>query len=369
MSVDEIDRPAGDQRAPLRRELSRFDTVFFLISAMVVLDTIGAIAIGGGEVLTWLVVLFFVPSALISAELGAAIPEQGGAYVWVRMAFGRVAGGPTALPYWAGTPLWLGGSLAVVAMSAYEGFIADLDSRAGTRSAPCSSRWQPSRRCCRCAAESGCRPAARSGPDRPAAPVHRERRRLRDHARAARDRRGGPRAVARGLHRGRSGADLLLRRRRAADDGGGGDARSDPRHPGRRRARRHRAGAHVRHSDRSRARRACDRTDHLAARSGGRDENGLHRLRRQGRGGRFGHPRRRRSLAGPGGRRPVHLGARRQRLGVDHGSGTRPGRRLSGRRRTARARSDLGTLGRPGGDRPGLGRRPASRAERRAHGS
>jgi glutamate:GABA antiporter len=66
--------PAGlAERAKLRRELTRLDTIFFLISAMVVVDTIGAIAIGGGQAFTWLVVLFvsfFIPSALASAELG-----------------------------------------------------------------------------------------------------------------------------------------------------------------------------------------------------------------------------------------------------------------------------------------------------------
>ncbi len=113
----------------LRRELGRLDTVLFLISAMVVVDTIGAIAVGGAEAFTWLVVLFvffFVPSALISAELGAAIPEEGGAYVWVRMAFGRFAGSLTSLFYWAGTPMWLGGSVAIVAMSVFEAFIGGL---------------------------------------------------------------------------------------------------------------------------------------------------------------------------------------------------------------------------------------------------
>ncbi|HEY5187363.1 MAG TPA: amino acid permease, partial [Actinomycetes bacterium] len=72
--------------------MGRLDTVFFLISAMVVMDTIGAIAIAGAQAFTWLVVLFvlfFVPTAFISAELGAAIPEEGGAYVWVSRAFGR----------------------------------------------------------------------------------------------------------------------------------------------------------------------------------------------------------------------------------------------------------------------------------------
>ncbi len=122
-----------EQRSRLRRELGRLDTILFLISAMVVVDTIGAIAIGGAQVFTWLVVLFvffFIPSALISAELGAAIPEEGGVYVWVRMAFGRFAGALTSLLYWAGTPMWLGGSVVAVALSVYDRFLGDL-SRSG----------------------------------------------------------------------------------------------------------------------------------------------------------------------------------------------------------------------------------------------
>ena len=113
----------------LRRVLGRLDTVLFLISAMVVVDTIGAIAIGGVQAFTWLVVLFalfFVPSALISAELGAAIPEEGGVYVWVRMAFGRFAGALTSLLYWAGTPMWLGGSVTAIAIGVYGRFIGGL---------------------------------------------------------------------------------------------------------------------------------------------------------------------------------------------------------------------------------------------------
>jgi glutamate:GABA antiporter len=125
-------RPAGQaERSKLRRELRRLDTVFFLISAMVVVDTIGAIAIGGAEAFTWLVVLvlcFFAPSALASAELGAAIPEEGGAYAWVRTAFGRFAGAITSILYWAGTPMWLGGSVTVVAIAVVERFLGGLGS-------------------------------------------------------------------------------------------------------------------------------------------------------------------------------------------------------------------------------------------------
>jgi|KBSMisStaDraftv2_1062788.scaffolds.fasta_scaffold41886_3 amino acid transporter len=135
-----VTRPAGAagsdgaessaaERRKLRRVLGRLDTVFFLISAMVVADTIGAIAVGGGQAFTWLAILFatfFVPSALISAELGAALPDEGGPYVWVRRAFGRFAGALTSLLYWAGTPAWLGGSVTVVAIAVYQRFAGGL---------------------------------------------------------------------------------------------------------------------------------------------------------------------------------------------------------------------------------------------------
>ena len=81
------------------------------------------------QAFTWLLVLFvtfFIPSALASAELGAALPEEGGAYVWVRTAFGRFAGALTSLLYWVGTPMWLGGSVTVVAIAVYESFYTPL---------------------------------------------------------------------------------------------------------------------------------------------------------------------------------------------------------------------------------------------------
>lgn len=112
------------------RELSRLDTVMLLISAVVAVDTIGAIAVGGEEVLTWMAVLFvsfFVPSALASAELGASLPAGGGVHAWVSEAFGPATGGLTSLLYWADTPVWLGGSVTVVAMTVWERLIGGLD--------------------------------------------------------------------------------------------------------------------------------------------------------------------------------------------------------------------------------------------------
>ena len=129
MSAETYAERSARERGNLRRELRRFDTIFFLISAMVVVDTIGAIAIGGAQAFTWLIVLFlffFVPSALASAELGSALPEEGGAYVWVRRSFGRFAAGVTSLLYWAGTPMWLGGSVTVVAIAVWGRFFGEL---------------------------------------------------------------------------------------------------------------------------------------------------------------------------------------------------------------------------------------------------
>jgi amino acid transporter len=88
------------ERSKLRRELGRLDAICLLIAAIVVLDTLGAVATGGAQTLVWLAVvavLFFVPAGMVIAELGAVFPNQGGPYVWTRLAFGRVTGSLVSL--------------------------------------------------------------------------------------------------------------------------------------------------------------------------------------------------------------------------------------------------------------------------------
>jgi amino acid transporter len=121
---------AAVERGKLRRELGRFDAVCLLIAAIVVLDTLGAVARGGAETITWLAVvslLFFVPAGLAIAELGAAFPHQGGPYVWARMAFGRFAGSLVALCYWVEAAVWVGGSLAITAVAVIDELVVPLD--------------------------------------------------------------------------------------------------------------------------------------------------------------------------------------------------------------------------------------------------
>jgi amino acid transporter len=87
-----------------------FDVTLFIISAILVVDQLTASAsIGVGSVGWWVmtIVLFFVPSALIVAELGTAYPYQGGIYDWVNKAFGRRWAARTTYWYWVNVALWM----------------------------------------------------------------------------------------------------------------------------------------------------------------------------------------------------------------------------------------------------------------------
>ena len=129
MGAGEATGAVGDSPA-LRRELGRLDTVLLLVAAIVVLDTLGAVAVGGAQAFTWLAVMavaFFLPAALAVSELGAAFPQEGGPYVWTRLAFGRVVGSLTAFCYWVEAPVWLGGSLAITAVTVVGEFFTPLE--------------------------------------------------------------------------------------------------------------------------------------------------------------------------------------------------------------------------------------------------
>jgi amino acid transporter len=117
------------QRGHLRRDFHRFDVLFFLVCTLVGLDTIGSAAAGGPQGLVWLVVLavvFFLPYGLMVAELGTTFPVEGGPYVWTKLAFGRMAAAVNQFLYWFSNPLWIGGSLCIVAITTFETFFVPL---------------------------------------------------------------------------------------------------------------------------------------------------------------------------------------------------------------------------------------------------
>ena len=90
--VEHTTEAALEEKAKLQKHFGRFDIFFFLICTLVGLDTLGAVANDGAQAFTWLAFLgifFFVPYALLTAELGSTFHEEGGAYIWVKLAFGR----------------------------------------------------------------------------------------------------------------------------------------------------------------------------------------------------------------------------------------------------------------------------------------
>jgi glutamate:GABA antiporter len=76
--------------------------LFFLLCTIIGVDTLGAVASNGPQAFTWLIflaILFFVPYALLTAELASAFPEEGGPYIWTRLAFGRAVAAVNSLIY------------------------------------------------------------------------------------------------------------------------------------------------------------------------------------------------------------------------------------------------------------------------------
>jgi amino acid transporter len=127
--VERTTEAALEEKAKLQKHFSRFDIFFFLICTLVGLDTLGAVSNDGAQAFTWLAflgVFFFVPYALLTAELGSTFHEEGGAYIWVKLAFGRFFASINAVLYWLSNPIWLGGTLTILAVTVFSDFFTPL---------------------------------------------------------------------------------------------------------------------------------------------------------------------------------------------------------------------------------------------------
>ena len=127
--VEQTTAAAIEEKAKLQKHFGRFDMFFFLICTLVGLDTLGAVSSYGAQAFTWLAVLgvfFFVPYALLTAELGSTFHEEGGAYVWTKLAFGRFVAAINAVLYWLSNPIWLGGTLTITAVTVFNEFFTPL---------------------------------------------------------------------------------------------------------------------------------------------------------------------------------------------------------------------------------------------------
>jgi amino acid transporter len=127
--VEHTTSAAVEEKAKLQKHFGRFDMFFFLLCTLVGLDTLGAVADNGAQAFTWLAflgLLFFIPYALLTAELGSTFHEEGGAYIWTKLAFGRFVASINAVLYWLSNPIWLGGSLTITAVTTFGEFFTPL---------------------------------------------------------------------------------------------------------------------------------------------------------------------------------------------------------------------------------------------------
>ena len=93
-----------------KKTLRQRDMVLFTVSAILLLDTLTAAAsVGAPSIFWWLFLglIFFVPFALICAEMGCAYPEQGGIYAWIRDGFGGRWASRATWCYWVNTAVWI----------------------------------------------------------------------------------------------------------------------------------------------------------------------------------------------------------------------------------------------------------------------
>jgi len=92
------------------KKLGLAETILFGVCTVLVIDTVALTASAGtGAFVWWLIILvcFFLPYGLVTAELSTSFPAEGGIYDWVKRAFGRNWAARTAWVYWINFALWI----------------------------------------------------------------------------------------------------------------------------------------------------------------------------------------------------------------------------------------------------------------------
>ncbi len=87
-----------------------FSAVLATVCIILVGDAVApTAAIGNSQYVWWIIMLlaFFVPYGLISAELGSQYPSDGGMYTWIEKALGEKWASRVAWYYWVNFPLWV----------------------------------------------------------------------------------------------------------------------------------------------------------------------------------------------------------------------------------------------------------------------
>ncbi|HEX7733549.1 MAG TPA: APC family permease [Ktedonobacteraceae bacterium] len=125
-SIREVTTSATlEEKKKLRKEFRYFDMIFYTVAGIIGIDTLGAVSSNGGQAFTWLIIsaiTFLLPYGLLTAELGSTFTQEGGVYVWCKLAGGRFFAALGSILYWISNPLWVGGTLSVTAIGAIKIF-------------------------------------------------------------------------------------------------------------------------------------------------------------------------------------------------------------------------------------------------------
>ncbi|MFJ3958142.1 APC family permease [Arthrobacter sp. NPDC090010] len=123
-------RLAEEQSKHLQKSLGRFDILLLVVAAVISVEVLGQVSGFGGETFTWTLILavtFLVPYGLIFAETGGTFTEEGGVYVWTKMAFGRATAAIASLFTWVTQPVWVGGAMSFVAVETWSSYVGHVE--------------------------------------------------------------------------------------------------------------------------------------------------------------------------------------------------------------------------------------------------
>lgn len=101
-----------------KNKLSLLSLVLLIVSAIDSIRNLPGAALFGSEMIFFFILsaaLFLLPTALVSAELTAAHPEEGGIYHWVRKALGPRAAMLAVWLQWINTMVWFPSILTFIA--------------------------------------------------------------------------------------------------------------------------------------------------------------------------------------------------------------------------------------------------------------
>lgn len=104
----------------MSKKVSFFSLIILIVASIDNMKNLPAAALMGGDLLVFFplaALIFLLPTALISAELSAAYPTEGGIYKWVGMAFGKKWAFVAIWLQWINTMIWYPTMLAFIASS------------------------------------------------------------------------------------------------------------------------------------------------------------------------------------------------------------------------------------------------------------